>query len=241
MLLKKAGLAAAAAAAVGAGVLGATTIADAASSEESSPGHRYGAGAEGGGEHTEVTGAELTQVTDAVTAHDASVTVESVRKDADGSYDVEGTRAGSGVRLEVSADLATVTEGAGHGPGGHGPGGPGPDGRGPDGRGPDGRGPDGARDGGRGSSDTPVTGAALTEVTDAVTAHDPTLTVQSVRQNPDGSYDVFVTGADGSRAMLEVSADLGTFTEHSGGPGHRHGGEPDGPGDDASAGAASDS
>ena len=231
MLLKNAGLAAAAAAAVGAGVLGATTIADAASSEGAPASHRYGGGAEGGaegggrgagrggGEHTDVTGAELSEVTDAVTAHDATITVESVRKDADGSYDVDGTGDGTGVRLEVSADLATITEGTGHGPG---------------------------RDGGRGSADTPVTGADLTTVTEAVAAHDATLTVESVRQDPDGTYDVLVTRADGSPAMLEVSADLGTFTEHTGRPGHgRHGHGPDGdegsPDDEAAAGATSES
>ena len=51
------------------------------------------------------------------------MTVESVRKDPDGSYDVLGTKAGAPVMFDVSADLATITENAGGpgGPGGHGP------------------------------------------------------------------------------------------------------------------------
>jgi hypothetical protein len=34
----------------------------------------------------------------------------SVRKDPDGSYDVLGTKAGANVMLDVSADLATITQ-----------------------------------------------------------------------------------------------------------------------------------
>ena len=68
-----------------------------------------------------VTGAELTKVTDAVKAKDSAVTVSSVRKDPDGSYDVFGTKAGAMVMLEVSKDLKTITTNT-HGPGG--PGGP---------------------------------------------------------------------------------------------------------------------
>jgi len=66
-----------------------------------------------------VTGSEKTKVTDAVKAKDSSVTVQSVRKDPDGSYDVFGTRNGSPVMLEVSKDLKTITENSGPG-GGHG-------------------------------------------------------------------------------------------------------------------------
>jgi hypothetical protein len=67
-------------------------------------------------EHTEVTGEELATVTEAVQAHDSAATVESVAKDPDGSYDVRATKDGEPVMLEVSADLATITERAG-GPG----------------------------------------------------------------------------------------------------------------------------
>ncbi|MCW2813937.1 MAG: hypothetical protein JWN84_1392 [Nocardioides sp.] len=87
-----------------------------------------GPGAPGGHDHTPVTGAELTEVTEAVEAHDDAITVESVREDPDGSYDVHGTKDGEPVALEVSADLATITErtggpGPGHrgGPGGERP------------------------------------------------------------------------------------------------------------------------
>ena len=79
-----------------------------------------------------VTGTELSKVTAAVKAKDSAVTVTSVRKDEDGSYDVFGTRAGAQVMLEVSKDLKTITArtggpggGHGHGPDGDGPGAPG--------------------------------------------------------------------------------------------------------------------
>ena len=84
-------------------------------------------GGRGGSADTPVTGAELTKVTAAVEAKDSAVTVTSVRKDPDGSYDVFGTKAGAQVMLEVSKDLETITARTG-GPGGHGPGGHGPDG-----------------------------------------------------------------------------------------------------------------
>lgn len=61
-------------------------------------------------DHTDVTGDELTQVTDAVTAYDSTVTVESVQKDPDGSYDVRGSKDGDRLMLEVSADLQDITE-----------------------------------------------------------------------------------------------------------------------------------
>jgi hypothetical protein len=43
-------------------------------------------------------------------AKDATVTVTGVRKDPDGSYDIDGTKAGAQVMYDVSADLATFTE-----------------------------------------------------------------------------------------------------------------------------------
>lgn len=149
-----------------------------------------------GGQHTAVTGDEAAKVTAAVTAKDSAVTVDSVQKDADGSYDVFGTKAGAKVMFDVSADLATVTENAG-GPGGGMGGGKG--------------GPGGA------SQDTPVTGDEATKVSAAVTAKDSTVTVASVRKDPDGSYDVLGTKA-GANVMFDVSADLATITENAGGP-----------------------
>ena len=71
----------------------------------------HGGRGPGGGTHTPVTGDELAKVTAAVTAKDAAVSVERVQKDPDGSYDVFGTKAGARVMLEVSKDLATVTQG----------------------------------------------------------------------------------------------------------------------------------
>ncbi len=149
-----------------------------------------------------MTGSTLTKVTAAVKAKDSAVTVKQVMKDPDGSYDVMGTKAGKPVMLEVSKDLATVTERTG------GPGGP------------------GGRGGPGGPSDTPVTGSELTKVTAAVKAKDSAVTVQHVRKDPDGSYDVMGTKA-GKPVMLEVSKDLATVTEHTGPPG---GGMRGGPG-----------
>jgi hypothetical protein len=88
------------------------------------PGHGPGPG---GHEHEEVTGSELADVEDAVSGFDSTISVEAVMKDPDGSYDVMGTRDGSPVMLEVSADLGTISERAGEGPrmrgrGGHGDG-----------------------------------------------------------------------------------------------------------------------
>ena len=117
-------------------------------------------GQPGGHAHTPVTGDELAEVTAVVTAKDPDVTVTSVRKDPDGSYDVDGTKDGAPVRFDVSADLTTITASArgGHRGGGH--------------------------------AHTPVTGDELAEVTAVVTAKDPDVTVTSVRKDPDGSYDV---------------------------------------------------
>jgi hypothetical protein len=142
---------------------------------------------------TPVTGDELAKVTVAVKANDSSVSVTSVRKDPDGSYDVFATKSGSRVRFEVSADLKTIMQGAG----GHGGGG---------------------QRGGGGSADTPVTGDELTKVTAAVTAKDSSVNVTSVRKDTDGSYDVFATKS-GSQVMYDVSADLKTITQHTFGGG----------------------
>ena len=188
--LGKIGVAAATTAAAGAIVFGGQALADAASTTSGSgtaaatSGYADGAG---GSADTPVTGAELAKVTAAVKAKDSAVTVTSVRKDPDGSYDVFATKAGTQLRYEVSADLKTITEGhAGHG------GGP----------------------GGGGSADTPVTGAELAKVTAAVKAKDSAVTVTSVRKDPDGSYDVFATKS-GTQFMYDVSTDLNTITQNT--------------------------
>lgn len=139
MLTKKIAMATAAVASAGAIVGGGAAISNASTQIAGGTGSGYAQQAQqaqqaqcgdgmGGGmrhEHTEVTGAEATKVTDAVTAKDSGVTVESVRKDPGGSYDVMGTKDGQRVMVEVSADLATIevrTGGPGRqgGPGGHG-------------------------------------------------------------------------------------------------------------------------
>ena len=213
---KKIGLVAVAAVTLGAGVAGGAAIASAATTKSGTqtqyggpgggPERRYGPGRAGPGgaphQHTAVTGSTLTKVTAAVKAKDSAVTVKQVMKDPDGSYDVMGTKAGKPVMLEVSKDLATVTERTG------GPGGP------------------GGRGGPGGPSDAPVTGSELAKVTAAVKAKDPAVTVQHVRKDPDGSYDVMGTKA-GKPVMLEVSKDLATVTERTGPPG---GGMRGGPG-----------
>ncbi len=69
-----------------------------------------------------------------------------------------------------------------------------------------------------GSADTAVTGEEATKVTAAVKAKYPTLTVTNVRKDPDGSYDVLGT-KDGANVFYDVSADLATITENTGGAG----------------------
>ena len=195
--LSKAGIAAAVTAATGAIVFGGAALAnadtEAPAPSASNAAPGYGAGP-GGSSHTAVTGDELAKVTAAVKAKDSAVTVSQVLKDPDGSYDVLGTRSGVQVRYEVSADLKTITEGGGHG------GGPG-------------RG---------GSADTPVTGDELAKVTAAVKAKDSAVTVSQVRKDPDGSYDVFGTRS-GAQVMYQVSADLKTITQNTGGAPHGNG------------------
>lgn len=171
------------------------------------PGGRGGHGPGGPGHtHTAVTGDELAKVTAAVRAKDSAVTVTRVEKDDDGSYDVEGTKAGQPVRLEVSKDLKTISEAAGRGPGGKGP-----------------------KDRG-----TEVTGTERSNVEKAATAKVSGLTVEEVRKHADGSYVLKGTKA-GAPVRVEVSKDLKTVTERPGwgrgghpgkGPGNRDGGTP---------------
>ncbi len=127
---KKIGLAVTVAAVLGAGAVGGAALAGAATKDDQSTNDASGPacgagqrGPRGGSQDTPVTGAELTKVKDAVKAKDSSVSVQDVRKDPDGSYDVFGTKGGAPVMLEVSKDLKTITVNTG-GPRG-GPGGPG--------------------------------------------------------------------------------------------------------------------
>jgi hypothetical protein len=120
--LTKIGLAAATTVAAGLLVFGGSTLASAATPapapsassgttpSDTTPGHG-GHGPRG----TEVTGDEATKVGAAVTAKDSTVTVEHVLKAEDGTYRVLGTKDGKRVMFQVSADLATVSEGKGRG------------------------------------------------------------------------------------------------------------------------------
>src|SRR3982751_5465683 len=100
------GLAAATAAAAAGVVLGGSAIANAATSTSgtattttataaAATGDADGTGSESA--DTPVTGDDLAKVAAAVKAKDAAVTVTSVQKDPDGSYDVSGTKAGAKV------------------------------------------------------------------------------------------------------------------------------------------------
>ncbi|WP_299447934.1 hypothetical protein, partial [uncultured Phycicoccus sp.] len=116
-----------------------------------------GDGKRGGHAHTEVTGDEADKVIAAVEATDSAVTIESVRKDEDGSYDAIGTKDDAKVAFDVSADLATVTERAGG---------------------------KGGRHGGRGGhAHTEVTGEEADKVIAAVEATDSAVTIESVRKD----------------------------------------------------------
>jgi hypothetical protein len=113
----KFGLAVGSALAAGGLLLGGSALANAATSTTSaatSTVNGYSAegsrGPGGGSADTQVTGSEAAKVTAAVKAKDSSVTVSSVRKDADGSYDALGTKSGSQVMFDVSADLKTISQ-----------------------------------------------------------------------------------------------------------------------------------
>lgn len=117
-----AGLAIAGLAATGIIAVGGSAFADgtasaspsATASQKSRPGG-------GQSQDTAVTGDEAQKVIDAVQTKNSGVTITTVRKDPDGTFDALGTKAdGTTVMYEVSSDLATITEAVGHG---HGPGG----------------------------------------------------------------------------------------------------------------------
>ncbi|MEZ5095560.1 MAG: hypothetical protein R2731_05300 [Nocardioides sp.] len=143
---------------------------------------------------TAVSGAQKTKVVDAVEAAHDGVTVTDVRQDPDGSYDALGTDAdGHPVFYDVSTDLATITEHTG-GPGGHGA--------------------------ARAARRTPRS-RARRRPRSSTPSKPPQdgVTVTDVRQDPDGSYDALGTDADGHPVFYDVSTDLATITEHTGGPG----------------------
>ena len=106
MPTNKIGLAVAGALAAGALLLGGTALANAASGTSTSS--TSSSIADVGSADTPVTGSEAAKAGAAVTAKDSAVTVTSVRKDPDGSYDVLGTKAGAQVMYNVSADLTTI-------------------------------------------------------------------------------------------------------------------------------------
>ncbi|MEL4505466.1 hypothetical protein AAEX63_10010 [Luteococcus sp. H138] len=194
-------------------VAGGATAALNANAETTTPtnGSSYGApagqdGERGGRGHgrlpgTEVTGDELTKVTDAVKAKDSAFTVEHVLKDSDGTYHVMGTKSGNRAGYEVSKDLKTITA---HTMGERGGKGGGPSGQGAQ----------------AGHQHTAATADETAKVTAAVKAKDSAVTVEGVQKDPDGSYDVRGTKA-GSRVMVEVSKDLKTVDVRTGGPGQR--------------------
>ncbi len=114
-----------------------------------------------------------------------------------------------GTTDQGAADQGTVDQGAAGqqgqmGPGGHG----------------------GQLGGGQmgGSQDTAVTGDEADKVIAAVQAKDSAASITEVRKDPDGSYDALGT-KDGAPVFFEVSADLATITENTGGgPGGGMGG-----------------
>ena len=61
------------------------------------------------------------------------------------------------------------------------------------------------------------------KVIDAVKAKDSSATIDTVRKDPDGSYDALGTTSDGAKVMFEVSADLATITQGQGGQGGQGG------------------
>lgn len=74
------------------------------------PEGKGGPGGQGGAKDTAVTGTEAQSVIAAVKAKDASVSITTVWKDPDGSYDARGTKNGAKIAFDVSKDLKTITE-----------------------------------------------------------------------------------------------------------------------------------
>ena len=121
MMNKRIGLAAAGVVMIGGVVLGAASLASADPATPSSStssgvnGESGRPGQRGGSTDTAVTGDELAKVTAAMKSKDSAVTITSVRKDPDGTYDVLGTKAGAEIFYDVSTDLRTFTLNAGGG------------------------------------------------------------------------------------------------------------------------------
>ena len=179
----------------GAGAAAAATTGSGSSSAQSTSSAQSGAqdGWKGHRHGTPVTGTALAQVKQAIAAKYPGVTVERAFKTPKGSYIVMGAKGSVREHFRVSADFKTVTEHAG--------------------------GRHGEHRGGRGHG-TPVSGSALTQVTQAVDAKYPGVTVERAFKTPKGSY--IVMGAKGSaHERFRVSADLTTVTERTGG--HRAG------------------
>ncbi|MCE1178298.1 MAG: hypothetical protein LWW86_04610 [Micrococcales bacterium] len=173
--------------------------------QQGGPNGQQGDGQRGGmagHSHTQVTGDELAKVTAAVKAKDSAVTVTSVQKDPDGSYDVMGTKAGAQVMVEASKDLKTIEVRTG-GPGGGGRGGHG-----------------GMQQG------TEVTGANLDKIKAAVKAKDSTLTVERAMKLTDGTYRAMAAKSDGTRAGVTLDKDFKITNVRTGmdkgGAGHTH-------------------
>ncbi|MBC9956848.1 hypothetical protein [Yimella sp. cx-51] len=208
-----------AAAANAAGGTSSTSSATNSTSTQDGQTGKDGKDGKGGHEHAAVTGTEATNVKNAVTAKYSGITITEVRKDPDGTYDVLATKSGNRVMYEVSKDLKTISERTGGGPrGDHG-----------------GRGGKGGPGGKGHHAHTAVTGTEATNVKNAVTAKYSGITVTEVRKDPDGSYDVLATKS-GNRVMYEVSKDLKTISERTGG-GPRGDKGPDAPAPNASSSA----
>lgn len=82
------------------------------------------------------------------------------------------------------------------------------------------------RDGHGHAAPTPVSSTVVAAVKAAVTARYAGVTIQDVRQAPDGSYDAFGTNAQGAHVHYDVSHNYRTITLDTRGPeghGPRHG------------------
>src|SRR5215475_1752009 len=110
---KRVGLDAAGVVATGVVVFGVSSLAS-AETPSPSPSTSYGSGAgpgagRGGTQDTPVTGDELAKVTAAMKAKDSAVTVSSVRKDPDGSYEVAGRKDAATLFYNLTSDIKTST------------------------------------------------------------------------------------------------------------------------------------
>ncbi len=192
---------------LGAGAGGAAMVASSASAETSSEDsgrtHGHGPRGEGRCEETPLNGAKLTKVTDAVEAEYPGATIERAETDSEGSYEAHLTTAdGERLRVLLDEDFAITGTETGAGPGRHG---------------------HGPRGEGR-SEETPLSGAKLTKVTDAVEAEYPGATIERAETDSEGTYEAHLTTADGQRLRVLLDEDFAiTGTETGRGGGHHHG------------------